>query len=181
MIGTFKMTKRIIPMKDFQRPAEVVAEDLMGMMLCRKCPDGTVLRKRICEVEAYIGPEDKAMHAYRGKTPRNAIMFGPGGYWYVYLCYGVHWLLNMVTGPKGRPEAVLIRGVEGIVGPGRLTKAYAIGAEEKNTRIRKAGGLWIERGEPFPAEHVVRTPRIGIDYAEDWVDAPLRWVLKPPQ
>jgi len=170
------MTK-ILPMKTFQRPAEVVAEELMGMKLCRKMPDGSVERKRICEVEAYVGPEDKAMHAYRGKTERNAIMFGPGGYWYVYLCYGVHWLINIVTGPKDRPEAVLIRGVEGIIGPGRLTKALAIGEAEKNTKVNRTSGLWIEAGEPYPVDQVIRTPRIGIDYAEDWVDAPLRWTL----
>jgi len=151
----------------------------MGTTLCRKLPGGPTLRKRICEVEAYIGPEDKAMHAYRGRTNRNAIMFNPGGYWYVYLCYGVHWLINIVTGPKDRPEAVLIRGVEGIIGPGRLTKALCIGETEKNTKVSRAAGLWIETGSPYPPGEVIRTPRIGIDYAEDWVDAPLRWTLKP--
>lgn len=168
-----------LPQTWFQRPAETVARDLMGQMLCRRLPDDTVVRKRICEVEAYIGPEDKAMHAYRGKTPRNAIMFGPGGFWYVYLCYGVHWLINIVTGPEDHPEAVLLRGVEGVIGPGRLTKALSIGKSEKNQPVCEESGLWVEPGTPYPEDRILRTPRIGIAYAEEWVDAPLRWILQP--
>jgi DNA-3-methyladenine glycosylase len=173
------MKRKVLPMSWFRRPAETVAEEAMGQWLCRRLESGQVLRSRITEVEAYIGPEDKAMHAYRGKTERNAIMFGPGGTWYVYLCYGMHWLINMVTGPAGHPEAVLIRGVEGITGPGRLTKAFEIGEAQKNKRITRSNGLWLEGGTPFPAEEILRTPRIGIGYAEEWVDAPLRWTLKP--
>ena len=167
-----------LPQDWFQRPAIQVAEELMGQLLCRTLPDGQIVRKRITEVEAYVGPQDKAMHAYKGKTPRNQIMFHIGGFWYVYLCYGVHWLINIVTGPADHPEAVLIRGVEGIIGPGRLTKAFQIGAETKNTLVHPESGLWIEQAERFPKADIVRTPRIGIAYAQDWVDKPLRWVRK---
>jgi DNA-3-methyladenine glycosylase len=164
-----------LPRSFYRRPAEVVAEDLMGRTLCRRLPGRKVLRGRINEVEAYVGPEDKAMHAYRGKTDRNAIMFAAGGMWYVYLCYGVHWLINIVTGPADRPEAVLIRGVEGITGPGRLTKAFEIGKAEQNQPVNRNTGLWIESGLPYPVERLERSPRIGINYAEEWVDKPLRW------
>lgn len=169
----------VLPKSFYRRPAEVVAEDLMGRTLARRLEDGTVLRGRINEVEAYVGPEDKAMHAYRGKTERNAIMFDAGGMWYVYLCYGVHWLINVVTGEKDHPQAVLIRGVEGVTGPGRLTKAFGIGKPERNQPITRSTGLWMETGIPYPSTELERTPRIGIGYAEDWVDKPLRWIQSP--
>jgi DNA-3-methyladenine glycosylase len=165
------------PASWYQRPALDVAPALMGQKLCRQIPDGQVIRKRISEVEAYIGAEDTACHAHRGKTVRNAIMYDPGGNWYVYLCYGIHWLLNITTGPADNPEAVLIRGVEGISGPGRLTKALNIGRAEKNRPASLETGLWIEPGDPFSPEEILRTPRIGIDYAEGWKDKPFRWVL----
>ena len=109
----------------FDRPTLEVAPDLLGKFLCREV-DGSILRLRITEVEAYDGPEDKACHAHRGKTPRNEIMFGPAGRWYVYLCYGMHWMLNAVTGPVDFPAAVLFRGCLEVTGPGRLTKALGI-------------------------------------------------------
>jgi len=85
----------------WQQSARVVAPGLLGRWLCRRGADGQVTRWRITEVEAYCGPRDRASHAARGETPRNRVMFGPPGFWYVYLCYGVHWMLNLVTGPKG--------------------------------------------------------------------------------
>lgn len=163
----------------FQRPALEVAPALMGHFLCRQLSDGKVMRKKITEVEAYIGPQDTACHAHRGKTERNRIMYETGGNWYIYLCYGIHWLLNITTGPAGHPEAVLIRGVEGITGPGRLTKAMEIGKKEKNLSACLESGLWIEAGERFRPDNVRRTPRIGIDYAVGWADKPFRWVHQP--
>ena len=105
----------------FCRDTLIVAEELLGKFLVRKTPDG-ILAGMITEVEAYDGPLDKACHAHRGKTPRNAPMFGPGGFFYVYFVYGMHWMLNVVTGEAGDPAAVLIRGIQGWDGPGKLTK-----------------------------------------------------------
>lgn len=161
------MPERILRAEWFQRPAAEVAPGLLGCWLCRKRPGGRILRKRITEVEAYIGPEDKACHAHRGKTERNRVMFDAGGNWYVYLCYGIHWLLNITTGPAGHPEAVLIRGVEEISGPGRLTRALEIGKSEQNLPATPASGLWMEAGPSFAPESIHRTPRIGIAYAHE--------------
>lgn len=149
----------------YQRPALEVARGLMGKALCRRL-DGTTLHYRIAEVEAYDGPEDKGCHAHRGKTPRNAVMFGPAGYWYVYLCYGVHWMLNVVTGEEGYPAAILIRGTQEVVGPGRLTKAMQIDKGLDGRYADKDSGLWIEDdGFAFKPHEIMQTPRIGIDYA----------------
>ncbi|MFN7094660.1 MAG: DNA-3-methyladenine glycosylase, partial [Burkholderiales bacterium] len=102
-----------------------LAYDLIGKFLCRK--QGEIIsRYMITEVEAYHGFKDKACHARFGKTPRNAVMFAHGGHSYVYLCYGIHWLLNLVTGPENFPAAVLIRGIEDIFGPGRVTRKLNI-------------------------------------------------------
>lgn len=99
-----------------------LAEDLLGKTLVRDFGDGVVFRSKITETEAYLGNEDKANHASKGKTPRTSLMFEEGGAIYVYLIYGMYWLLNFVTGPSDTPQAVLIRGVEEVSGPGRLGK-----------------------------------------------------------
>ncbi|MEO0793938.1 MAG: DNA-3-methyladenine glycosylase [Verrucomicrobiota bacterium] len=163
----------------FERPTLDVANDLIGQHLCRQLADGSVLRWQLTEVEAYDGPEDRACHAHRGQTPRNAVMFGPAGVFYVYLCYGVHWLLNVVTGPVGFPAAVLIRGAGEVSGPGRLTKAMQIDRQFNGLEACPGIGLWIEIGEGVAPEEVLTTPRIGIDYAgEPWVSAPYRFLLR---
>jgi DNA-3-methyladenine glycosylase len=99
---------------------------LLGKVLVRARPDGSETAVLITEVEAYHGLRDRASHASRGRTPRTAVMFAPGGVWYVYLCYGVHEMLNLVTGPRDHPAAILIRGVEGASGPGRVTRLLGI-------------------------------------------------------
>ena len=105
----------------------------------------------ITEVEAYDGERDRACHARRGRTARNAVMYEPGGVWYVYLCYGVHEMLNLVTGPPDYPAAVLIRGIEGAPGPGRLTKALGIDRRLNGAVCAPESGLWIEdRGVRLP-------------------------------
>ena len=161
----------------FNRPTLEVTRDLLGKRLCRKL-DGETKRLRISEVEAYDGPEDKACHAHRGKTSRNEVMFGPAGHWYVYLCYGMHWMLNVVTGPVGFPAAVLLRGCFEVVGPGRLTKALSIDRVQDREIISTDCGLWIEDdGCDVPSIEVRRTPRIGIGYAgKEWVGKPYRFV-----
>ena len=110
----------------FDRPADRVARDLLGAWLAVRRDGGTVERHAIVETEAYLGGHDLACHGSKGMTKRNAVMFGPAGRWYVYLCYGMHWMLNVVTGDEGVPAAVLIRGVGEHSGPGRVTKALAI-------------------------------------------------------
>ena len=102
---------------DYAVGAVTAAKALVGAWLCRWMEDGTVIRRRITETEAYCGEEDTACHAHKGRTARTDVMYSPGGCAYIYLCYGMHEMLNVVTGPEGRPEAVLIRGVEGAEGP----------------------------------------------------------------
>lgn len=135
----------------------------------------------ITEVEACDGPQDRVCHASRGKTPRNAVMFEGGGRWYVYLCYGVHWILNLVTGEPGYPAALLIRSAGPIVGPGCLTRDLAIDGSLNGARAVWASGLWIEPAPKPQAElgTLCSTPRIGIDYAgPEWVARPYRFLLR---
>lgn len=164
----------------FDRSTTVVARELLGKWLCRKTGEGS-LRMRICETEAYDGLEDKACHAHRGKTSRNEVMFGPAGHWYVYLCYGMHWMLNAVAGPVDYPAAVLIRGCCGMIGPGRLTKAFSIGKGQDRSKISRVSGLWVgDDGFVVSGEEIVTSPRIGIGYAgHEWENKPYRFVWNP--
>jgi DNA-3-methyladenine glycosylase len=123
--------RRRLPLAFYRRPALEVARDLLGRTLCRRLPDGTVLRGRLVEVEAYAGPLDRASHAHRGRTARNAPMFEAGGIAYVYLVYGMHHCLNVVTGAAGTPDAVLLRAATAPArasasGPGRLARAFRV-------------------------------------------------------
>ena len=115
---------------------------------------GKIIRARICETEAYDGFEDRASHASNGATTRNVVMFGPPGRAYIYLCYGVHWLLNITTREKGYPAAVLIRAVESVEGPGRLTKHFQINSSFNDQLLTRVGGLWLEdvdrQSQPMP-------------------------------
>jgi len=107
-------------------------------------------------------------------------MFGPPGRSYVYLCYGVHWLLNLTTRPKGIPGAVLIRGLEGVSGPGRLTKQLGITGEDNLHPLTRKQNIWVEDSPPVPEQEIVATPRIGIDYAgPEWAAMPWRFVWEP--
>ncbi len=171
-------------MSFFRRDGLVVARDLLGRILCRRLDDGTIRRGRIVEVEAYDGPEDGASHARFGRTRRNAPMFRAGGIAYIYLIYGMHHCMNVVTGTEGYPSAVLFRGVElegeeqPAMGPGRLTKVFRIDRSLDGEPLRKASGLWVEEGKPVTDSQVEVTPRIGIDYAGEWVDAPRRFIVE---
>ena len=120
------------------------AKKLLGMRLCRKLDDGQVLRQEITETEAYYGEDDTACHAHKGKTNRTRIMYERGGYAYIYLCYGVHNLLNIVTGKRDFPEAVLIRATREYKGPGRLTKAMKIDRSLNGEDLVKSDILWVE-------------------------------------
>jgi len=170
---------RIVKAKAFQSEITVaVARSLLGKYLVRSTPHGVVARM-ITEVEAYDGERDLACHARHGRTARNAVMYAPGGVWYVYFCYGVHEMLNLVTGPRDYPAAVLIRGVEGAPGPGRLTKALEIDRRLNGAVCAPGSGLWIEdRGDRLPRGAIKATPRIGVDYAGAvWAGKPWRFVL----
>lgn len=135
--------------------------DLLGKLLARKN-----FRARIIEVEVYDGTRDKGSHAWRGMTERNKIMFGEAGHWYVYLTYGTHWMLNIVTREKKYPAAILIRSVEAVSGPGRLTKQFGITGKLNGKKAAKNTGLWFEDdGTRVPKNKIKKAPRVGIAYA----------------
>ena len=168
-----------LPRDFFDRPADRVARELLGCRLVVRGRDGRLSRQIVFETEAYLGAHDLACHGARGMTARNAVMFGPAGFWYVYLCYGLHWMLNVVTGREGVPAAVLIRGAGDHVGPGRLTRGLAIDGGHDGLPATRAAGLWLEPGRPVPPRLVARTPRIGVGYAGAWAEKPLRFVVDP--
>lgn len=173
-----------IHVKAWQRNDTVaLARELLGKLLVRRGPDGREERRRIREVEAYHGADDLACHASKGRTARTEVMFRPGGCWYVYLCYGVHEMLNLVTGPAEWPAAILIRGVEGTVGPGRLTKAFGIDRSLNTLPAAETSGLWLEDdGVVVPPRWVRATPRIGVDYAGPvWAAKPWRFLYDPAE
>jgi DNA-3-methyladenine glycosylase len=166
----------------YAQPADVVARALLGSRLCVRHAPGDVRVGRIVETEAYMGPHDLASHARFGKTRRNAVMFGPPGHAYVFLIYGMHSCLNVVTSPEGNAQAVLLRALEPIAnlersakGPGRLCQALGVdrGFNGEDFRGRH---VWIEKG-PVPIERVKVTARIGVDYAGQWKRRRLRYCL----
>ena len=160
----------------FSAPATILAPDLIGKILCRKTENG-IIRARITETECYFGEEDTACHAHKGKTERTKTMYEEGGITYVYLCYGIHSLLNIVTGPKDHPEAVLIRGVEGANGPGRATKYMQITTAHNALPLAPENGLWLEDDGMHP--EYTSAPRIGIEYAlEADRNRPWRYTIK---
>ncbi len=157
----------------------MVARDLLGKFLVRRIGKReTVLM--ITEVEAYDGLKDKASHAHRGKTKRNVLMFGEAGHWYVYFTYGMHWMLNVVTGEEGYPAAVLIRSAGGIKGPARLTKRLKIARSLNGKSANKKSGLWIEdRGFKIKNSKIKRTKRIGVAYSgRYWANRKYRFLLE---
>lgn len=173
--------RRIIKAKELcEREVVACTRDLLGKFLVRRASDGTEEARMITEVEAYDGERDLACHARAGRTARTQTLYAGGGIWYVYLCYGIHEMLNLVLGPEDWPAAALIRGVEGISGPGRLTKRLAIDRRLNGAAAEPASGLWIEdRGVEVPRRKVQATPRVGVDYAGPiWAAKPWRFVLE---
>lgn len=171
-----KKIKRLT--RDFySQSADIVAPALLGKILCRRV-DGEVIRSRITETECYKGVADTACHAHKGKTARNSVMWSRGGTVYVYLCYGMHNMLNIVTAEKGEPEAVLIRGVEAVNGPGRVTKYFSIDREQNGADVILSDAIWIEDDGTTSPQYEC-TARVGIDYAapEDR-DRPWRYIKK---
>ena len=171
-----------------------VARQLLGKYLVRRHPEGITVG-RIVETEAYVGPEDKACHAARGRTARTEVMFGEAGHAYVYFVYGFHHMLNIVTEREGFPAAVLIRAVEPVrgmslmkrrrgtgeaqslaSGPGRLCQAFAIDRTLNGTDV--CGDVLYVRDASEPSPTIVTTSRIGVDYAGQWKHKPWRFLIK---
>ena len=146
----------------YHRPCLQVARELVGKWLVRRLPSGEVLHLRISETEAYCGEADTACHAHKGRTKRTEVLYADAGTIYIYLCYGMHWLLNVVTGDAEDPQAVLIRACVDAPGPGRLTKALSI-TGELNRKSICGDELWIE--DDGQACEVVTDKRVGIGYA----------------
>lgn len=159
----------------FHRECLDVARDLVGKVLVRQTEEGQ-LRMRISETESYCGEADTACHAHKGRTKRTEVLYGKAGTIYVYLCYGIHWLLNIVTGEEEDPQAVLIRACVDATGPGKLTKALKI-TGELNRKSIEGQALWIE-DDGFACE-VVTDKRVGIGYAsQEDQDRPWRFIMK---
>lgn len=149
----------------FTRDVLEVAPDLLGKYLVRKFDNREVSKFKITEVEAYRGQEDVACHASKGRTKRTEIMYHEGGHIYVYLIYGMYWMLNFVTANENNPQAVLIRGIEGFDGPGKLTRHLQIDRSFYGTDLTLSDKLWIEHNSENSDVKIKTTPRIGIDYA----------------
>lgn len=171
------MSHVILPPDFFLRPCVEVSRSLAGKLLCRRLPDGTVKKLRILETEAYCGVEDTACHVHKGRTARTEVFYSAGGTLYVYLCYGIHWMLNIVTGEKDDPQAVLIRACENAEGPGRLTKALSIDKTFNGIHLSQCGDtLWLE--DDGLHCRVRTAPRVGIGYASPEDQArPWRFIL----
>ncbi|MEJ2900855.1 DNA-3-methyladenine glycosylase [Pedobacter panaciterrae] len=175
-----------------------LAVQLLGKMLFTRI-DGELTAGVIVETEAYKGIDDKASHAYGGRfTNRTQVIYEEGGLSYVYLCYGIHHLFNVVTAPKGTPHAVLIRGIEPVkgidimlrrrnmvilkpnitAGPGALSKAMGID-KGLNAKDLLGDEIWIEdKGIVFPGDQIVSSARVGVDYAEDHALLPWRYYIR---
>ncbi len=172
------MTRQRLSRSFYARAAHEVAPDLLGQVLVRVFPDGSRASVRIVEVEAY-GPDDPASHAFRGETPRNAVMFGPPGHLYVYFTYGMHHCMNVVTGGTAEGSAVLLRAAEPLEGeeemvlrrgrevpldlcsgPGRLAQALAVDRRDDGIDLVAGDGLWLEASPR--AEPVAVGNRVGV-------------------
>jgi len=160
----------------FLADAVTVAGLLPGMDLVIGTGEQTG-KYRITETEAYLGEDDRACHASRGRTPRTEPMYMPGGHLYIYFVYGMHWMLNVVTGPADYPQAVLIRGVSQYPGPGRLTRGLGIDGSFNHEDLVSSARVRIEENGCRP--EVITGPRVGIDYAgEPWISKPWRFMIR---
>ncbi|MGN1134136.1 MAG: DNA-3-methyladenine glycosylase [Oscillospiraceae bacterium] len=159
----------------FHRDALEVAPELVGKYLVSNI-NGEEKRIQITETEAYCGEQDTACHAHKGRTPRTEVLYGESGIIYVYLCYGMHWLMNVITGEAGTPQGVLIRAGKGYNGPAKLTKALGITGEQNKKHIYSCDEVWIEDdGMPHSFHTDVR---VGINYAtEEYINKQWRFIL----
>lgn len=164
----------------FRQPAIHAAPALTGTIMVRSVA-GIIRRARIVEVEAYLGPKDLASHASKGRTARTEVMFGPPGRAYVYFIYGMHWMFNVVVGAEGNAEALLIRAARplddwnaDLSGPAKLARAFAITREVNGIDVTTNDIRFL--AEPQYRARIIRTKRIGIDYAKHWKNRLLRYV-----
>ena len=170
----------------FEKSTIIVAKELLGKVIVHKFQNREI-RARILETEAYIGEEDQACHARFGKTARNSIMYGQAGHAYIYLCYGIHELLNIVTEEKDKPAAVLIRKIEPLTGPDSKLKSYGPGNLTRYLKITRALNgedliksekLWIENnGFKVKQSQIKSAERIGVSYAGKWTKKKWRFFL----
>ena len=162
--------------KFFHRDCLEVAPDLIGKILVSKI-NGIETRVRITETEVYRGEEDTACHAHKGRTKRTEVLYGKSGIIYVYLCYGMHWLMNVITGEEGQPQGVLFRAGEGFNGPAKLTKALGVTGKQNLQSFVDNAEIWIEDdGEKFS---YTTDKRVGINYAtEEYINKQWRFILK---
>ena len=178
-----------LPREFFERPTLKVAKELLGKILVKEEPDRKIYAK-IVDVEAYIGQEDKACHASKGRTKRTEIMFGPAGFTYVYLIYGMYQLLNIVTEQEEYPAAILIRGLEllkrddtqippnRIDGPGRVGRFLELNPTHNGLDATIGTSIWIEDHDIAISNKQIQVlPRIGIDYAGEWAKKLWRFCL----
>jgi len=161
----------------YRQDAVTVAEKLLGQILVRKWDDGTESRYQITETEAYFGVEDLACHASKGRTPRTEIMYADGGKVYVYLIYGMYWMLNVVTGDENHPQAVLIRGLDNVIGSGKVGRLLKMDKTFYGENLLSSNRICIE--DSTENVNFVTAPRVGIEYAGDeWKNKPWRFILK---
>ena len=175
----------------YTRPTLLVAKDLLGKFLIKKDGQKKLIGK-IVEVEAYKGPKDKAAHSYGGKiTDRSKTFYLEGGHLYIYLCYGINWMLNIVTEKENKPEAILVRALEPIEGcnlkkienlsngPGKLCRWLKIDKSFNETDLVNSDKIWLEdRGEVIKKSQIVSAKRIGVDYAGEWAERLWRFYIK---
>jgi DNA-3-methyladenine glycosylase len=169
-----------LPVEFFTRDVTIVARELIGKAIVHRRRAGIIV-----ETEAYGGPEDLASHTRFGPTPRNEVMFGRGGVAYVYLCYGIHEMFNIVSGEAGQGQAVLVRAIAPLAGmpddpstgrgPGKVTRALLIDRRHDRRDLAR-GALYVAAPPELPAFEIATGPRIGVDYAgDDWAKRPLRF------
>lgn len=170
------MTNNKLDTHFFENDAVWVAQHLLGKILVRCFEDGHIEKFIITETEAYLGEEDLACHASKGRTNRTEIMYHAGGKIYVYLIYGMYWMLNIVTGKENHPQAVLIRGLNKIEGPGRVGKTLQLDKSFYGEDTAQSCRLWIENA---PNISTFKTStRVGINYAgEIWKNKPWRFII----
>lgn len=163
-----------------------MAHDLLGKKIIRLLPSGKKVEGIITETEAYVGVEDRASHSFNGRrTKRNEVMYGKPGLIYVYFTYGMHWLMNFVVSQEGDPQAVLIRGIKGVSGPARVTKYFQVGRDfygedaASGGDLAKSKRIWVEDiGIRYEENRISKSPRVGVDCAEEWKDKKLRFLVK---
>lgn len=156
----------VLTTRFFQRPAPIVAQELLGKFLIRRIKNNKKIALMITETEAYSGPRDRASHAFKKSAKKSQVMFRNGGRWYVYFVYGCHWMLNIITDRDSYPSAVLIRGIDKLNGPGKLTKSLKIDKSFNDKIASRKNNLWIEdRDIKIKQSKILKLPRIGIGYA----------------